>query len=74
MKSVAALFIILAAVVNILLMMIYSPGDVRGGWETVRSPLTGRCYEMRTNFLGLGISRAMAPVDDVFCEEGKGPR
>ena len=41
-------------------------------WRIIESPRTGHCYEQRTSYYVIGSAKAMAQIDDKYCDEKEG--
>jgi len=67
MKDLAALIIILLFLAGAGFTFFVPWPD----WTIEESPITGICYEVRSEGLPIGIAVAMSPVDDSYCEEAK---
>ncbi len=69
MKELAAWIIIGLFITMFVANLTFSYADME--WGFVRSPETGICYELRSDIIGFGISQAMSPVADKYCEAEK---
>ena len=67
MKDIAAGIIIISFIVSVIVFLIFVNRD-NGFWETIKSPITGICYEMHSTPVMLIYSDTMSPIPDKYCE------